>query len=645
MAKMVDRPPPRTADEWARDNRVMPLGSPIPGPFDPSVNPYMQPIVAAFAKPQYNRITFVMGTQMGKSVTMENVVGWRLDDDPTPVLYVAPTSNLIDSTIEPKFDALFLQSETLAKKYDHRRSTKYTKWLGGIKFRFAWAGSPTELAADSAGLVLVDEVDRIVNTNEGDTTTIIEARGDAFANSKVAYTATPTKGRVGRFTHPKTKTAHWEITELDKLHSKVWKLWQQGTRHEWCVPCPHCHHYFIPWSGLLTPGIGDEGEVTPEAAEKKAGLRCPHCSVVIEDKYRRKMNERGVIIAPGEMVNQQGEITGTADTAGNTHFSAWVSGLCSFSPKKTYGYCAKRLIEALRTGDPETLQGVFNTVFGEPYDQPGDAPKWEEVKYHICQQIPPGKVLANPKFLLCTVDVQKRRLVYVVRAWWPGMGSQLVEHGELFGETDHPEVWEALSLLLEQEWSGYGIKQMGIDSGYRPDDVYAFARKHRGRCRVLRGDKMNRLFRMIRVGVTQQGRISRERTETRWDFDSSRAKAWVHSRIGRPYNKPAWWVLSSATTDDYCKEIVGEEYDELNDEWKQVGENHYLDCEAMQFILANILNVHRIKRNIDFYPLLEGNNQTTTEKKKASVPSTPTPEVKTQPSAPADPLNDWLTCT
>lgn len=250
-ATMVEAPPPRTSDEWARDKRIMPPAAPVPGPFNPDSNPYMKPVAWAFAQPQFRRVTFVMGTQMGKSVTMENVVGHRIDEDPTPVLYVTPTKPLITSTVEPKFMDMFRECAALWRKYDKRRSSIYTKWIGGTKFRFAWAGSPTELAADSAGLILVDEVDRIVNTGEGDTTEIIEARGDAYVDSKVGYTATPLRGRVTKRKHPVTGLEHWQVGKRGAVTSKVWRLWQSGTRHEWAIPCPNCLDYFIPHMDLL----------------------------------------------------------------------------------------------------------------------------------------------------------------------------------------------------------------------------------------------------------------------------------------------------------------------------------------------------------------------------------------------------------
>ncbi|MEI8598907.1 phage terminase large subunit family protein [Vibrio sp. M60_M31a] len=63
----------------------------------------------------------------------------------------------------------------------------------------------------------------------------------------------------------------------------------------------------------------------------------------------------------------------------NNHFSIWVSGLCSFSGKKSYGYLARKLLQAQRGGDPHQLLSVYNTGFGEIFAVVGDAPEWEEV--------------------------------------------------------------------------------------------------------------------------------------------------------------------------------------------------------------------------------------------------------------------------
>lgn len=573
----------------------MPPSAPIPGPFNPDTNPYMKPVAWAFAQPCFSRVTFVMGTQMGKSVTMENVIGHRLDEDPTPIMYVAPTAPLLKSTVVPKFMDMIRECSSLLRKLDGARSTTFVKWLAGTKLRFAWAGSPTELAADSAGLIMVDEVDRITNTAEGDTTEIIEARGDAYVDSKVGYTATPTAGKVEKRPDERSGLWHWVPGKPAAIRSKIWQLWQSGTRHEWAVPCPHCGKYFIPWSDLLWwPGKGSTEECTPDEAEKHARLTCPSSGCMIEDKWRPWMNQRGVPVAPGESVSKTGQLQGTADTAGFTHYSIWISGMCSFAAKKSYGFLAKKLLGAQISGDPATLQGVYNTGFGECYSEAGDAPTWEEVR-QACYGYAAGELLLEPLRIYCTIDVQKNRLVYVIRAWYAGLGSMLLEHGELWGETDQDAVWEQLGELLDTDYDGHPISLCGIDIGYRDDQVYRFINDNKSRSIALRGrDRLDKPFKKEVVEVDRKGKV-RKRGDARWAFDSPLAKRWVHSRFGRPSNRPGWWLLHQQVTDDYCKQLVGEEWREGEGRFHQVGENHYLDCEAMQYILALRDKLHRRK--------------------------------------------------
>jgi phage terminase large subunit GpA-like protein len=594
MAEVVDAPPTRTPSEWAKQSRIMPLTSPEPGPVRPERNPYLIEPAAAFTDPKAKRITYVTGTQSGKSFLQENVIGHRLDDDPCPIIYYAPTEGNITKKVEPVMMAMLGQSPSLDKKFARDRSTQYVKRVGAGTLYLSWMGSTTETASTSARLILVDELDRCSKNAEGSVVELVEARGDAYADSRVGFTATPTVGRVEKYKHPKTGLEHWAVGERKKIASPTWRQWQSGTRKEWAIPCIDCHEYFIPWSGLLWwPGKGTEDECVPAVAEREARLCCPNCGSLIEDKYRQRMNKRGRYVAPGESVNADGKVIGESETAGNSHFSYWTSGLCSFSAKKSYGFLAKKLMTALQSGEPEELLPVYNTGFGECYAMAGEAPPWEAVKamawkYHS------GHILSSPEYLLCTVDVQKNRLVYVVRAWYLGMASALVECGELWGDTLQPDVWDDLAELLDRDWGGRELDEIGIDCGYRDDMVFDFVRRHKGRARALRGDKLDKPYRAIRVDVDSRGK-TRKRGDMRWDFDSPRAKSWVHSRVGWSNKKPGFWILPADIDEDYCKQIVGEEFDESESVWKKIGENHYLDCEAMQYMLARMKGLKRQK--------------------------------------------------
>ena len=92
-------------------------------------------------------------------------------------------------------------------------------------------------------------------------------------------------------------------------------------------------------------------------------------------------------------------------------------------------------------------------------------------------------------------------------------------------------------------------------------------------------------YRKENVEQNKQGKV-RKRGDSRVAFDSPLAKRWVHSRFGRPDNRPGWWILHQQVTDDYCKQLVGEEWRDAEGQFVQVGENHYLDCEAMQYVMS-----------------------------------------------------------
>ena len=599
-SEIVDAPMPRHAGEWASVNRVFPKHAPEPGHFKQYRTPYTEEVYRAFIDPLVLQVTFILATQGGKSVTLENLMGWKMDDDPVPVLYVAPTKNMLARAILPKIKDMVSQCRTLSAKYDARESDRFSYFFGGVKARFAWSGSPAELAADSAGLVLVDEVDRLIDTVEGSTVDIIEARGDAYCDSKIGYVSTPTRGIIDRSTHPVSGVEHWSVVDHSKVSSKVWQLWQSGTRHEWSVPCPYCNEFFAPYSGLLFPGKNEAAQYTPDEAEKIAGLNCPHCKKLITDKYRQLMNKRGVFVAPGESVSKDGEITGTADTAGFTHKSYWVSGLCSFSQKKSYGYCAKRLVEAHRTGDLGKLLSVYNTKLGECYAKESADLTWKDIKSQV-YNYKLNSLIADSAHIFCTVDVQEKYLVYVTRAWWPGMGSALIDNDEILGRPDRPEVWYKLSQLFDEEWNGNAIKLMGIDCGYLPDEVMPFVWKYRSSARALRGGSISKLFRAAKDSSDKYDNLKIE-------FSSSRAKSFVHNRIGSDHDGSKFWLLPSDIEDDYCKQLVGEHYDLSTDKWLKTNDNHYLDCEAMQFILAKVYRLDKSKSPV-FLDDLVGDNE------------------------------------
>ena len=552
----------------------------------------MIPIVQACARPAYKRIIAVMASQMGKTAGLLNVIGHRLMDDPTPLIYVGPTRHTIDTVIEPKVMDLLKGVPSLWEGLQKGKTlTKTHKKINGISLRLVWAGSAAELASDSASVVLVDEVDRMSNIQgEGNVIELAEARTATYADGRLIATSTPTLGLVETFVHPSTGIEHWAVSE--NVSSPIWRLWQSGSRHEWAWACPHCSRYFIPRSKhLVWPS-----DSSLDVIGKEAILVCPHCEGCITDSQKAHLNSTGVYIAPGESVNEQGEVVGTADTAASNTASFWVSGIASFSPKKTFGFLAQKLVSAQRSGEPERLQSVLNTDFGELFSLGGEAPSWTEVleRKHGYRQ---GEIPQGMQLLTMGVDVQKNRLVYVVRAWSQDWESWLIEHGELWGETTQPGVWHALSRLLQQSWQGQPLSGAAIDSGYQTEAVYRFCRLYKGLAHATKGHAhLDKPYYRSTLGAGNNPKSGM----ALWHYNSDQLKSWVHARLQWPVDQPGGWWLPEDISDDYCKQLVSEQR-AVNKNGKVTWiklkkDNHYLDCEALAYLMVRLLTGDREDR-------------------------------------------------
>jgi phage terminase large subunit GpA-like protein len=578
----------------------------------------MIPFMRAFDDPAYNTVVFVCGGQMGKTDSIIDVVLSRLDQRPVPIIYAGPDRNFVTDQFEPRFDDALNRSASLSVKLARGKKNKKTrKIVSGVPVRLAWAGSANQLKSDPAGLAIVDERDGMAKNvkGEGDPVRLLEVRGDTHADFTLGITSTPTEGTIETEKDEASGLEFWKSVEVDdaaSLDSPIWKLWQRGTRYHWAWPCPHCAEYFIPrFKCLVIPKIDItprgamekiERDATPIEARRLAYVECPRCGSVIEDKHKFAMNARGVYVAPGQHVAPDSTIIGAPPESSTISF--WVSGLAS--PFVTFGERAGRYVEALNSGDQEEVQTVINGGFGELWaPASGDAPEWADVARrklpYESRQIPVGVL-----FLTAGVDVQKRRLVYVIRGWGVRQESWLIEHDEFWGDTDHPDVWTDLAEVLQQSLGDLVIRRAFIDSGFRPGKkdevpehrVYEFCRRHARIVYAVKGfDHRDQPLSVKRIDVTPAGKAARYGLDL-VRLDSDFFKSWVHERVRWPDDQPGGWHLPADVTEAYCRQIVSEgriKKPSGGYMWVQRSrENHFLDCEAMAYAAAYMLGVHRI---------------------------------------------------
>lgn len=602
VAEIFRPKPKRTPDRWANETRVLPLGEVAePGPFRCERTPYMIPIMRASVDTRIRQVVGVCATQMAKTDTVSNVIGYRLDDDPIPVIYVAPTRELLEKQIEPRLTSMLKSSAALwAKCAQGKTGSKMLKRVNGTSLRLAWAGSATQLASQAAGLVVMDEIDKMDVDVEGEGSPIelVKARLATFPDSKLLIISTPTEGHVVEERHPVSRLCHWQTADPKSIRSSIWKLWQAGTRFEWAWPCPECGEYFIPHFSTLTW----PDKATPTEAKQGARVCCVNCGALIEDSAKREMNDRGRYVAPGQSIARDGTVSG--DVPENETHSFFVSGLCS--PWRTFGECVADYLDATSSADPDRIKGVMTSVFGEPYRMAADAPEWQQVKKRAGGYLL-GEVPKGVEWLTCGVDVQMTRLIAAVRGWGYGLESWLIQFVDVWGDTSQPDTWQRLrELVIERDYAGLTIRKCMVDSGYKPGEpnadhiVYDFCRQMPNLVVPAKGhDRLEKLVYASQIDVRESGKLIKNGLQL-WHVDSDRTKSFVHNRLRLPPNADGTWHLPSDVTEDYCQQLVAEaRLAELNGRatWLRLRKaNHALDCEAMNVAAIHMLGGHMMVR-------------------------------------------------
>ena len=384
--------------------------------------------------------------------------------------------------------------------------------------------------------------------------------------------------------------------------SPIWQLWQQGTRHHWVWPCPHCEEYFVPRFNLLRYPL----KVGPLEAARDTFLECPACGGVINDTHKADMNARGRYVAPGQTIDKTGAVHG--DFPDSKTISFWVSGLAS--PFVSFGERIAVLVEAQQSGDDGMVQQAVNAGFGELYSPGGgEVPEWMELaEKSRAATYSRGEVPADVLYLTLAADVQRHSIPWVIRGFGARASSWLVNYGYLRGDTTEPEIWQALGDLVSEPIQGLPIRLAFIDSGFRPgkvdtlplNRVYEFCRRFMRRVRPTKGSSapMRTPLIMSKIEVRRKdGRAATFGLDL-VRLDTDHWKSWVHERLRWPTDQIGGWHLFRGVDDDYCHQIVSEarlKQPTGKVEWVQRSRaNHFFDCEAMLAACGYLLNVQRI---------------------------------------------------
>lgn len=621
MRKILTPRPRTNPVKWAA-NREYPETAGHPGPRNPHKTPYMVPFAMAVHSRTHKRVVLVVSAQSGKTETFMDCIGERLDTAPVPTLYVGPSKQFLTEQFEPRLDDL-MQNTVLKDRLAPKSKQKKTrKVINGVPLRLAHGGSSTAMKSDPFGVAYTDEVDELMSNlkGQGNPVGLIDARGDTYPDFVHAVTSTPSEGSTEVERDPESGLEFWAETDPEQVKSTIWRLWLTGTRYHWAWPCPHCGEFFIPRFECLAwdkpkDASGRELPSTASMAKNTAHLVCPQGCVIYEDETvtiepanmpaKEWMNSRGVYVAPGQSIDPDGTVQGLPPESWT--LSYWVSGLCS--PFVKWAERAARYVEAVRTGDPSAIQSVKNQGFGELFAPGGAASAaWSEVQARASKEYVLGDMPSGVRVLTLTVDVQRDRVIYVVRGWGASGTSWLVDYGDLFGATEELTVWNDLANLATSTYDGIPIKLGLVDSGFRPGKkfivpehrVYAFCHRFNGLIRPTKGSStpMRKPIAVSKIEVDLEGH-DRKQSLDLMRLDTDHFKSWVQQKIRWLDGMPGSWNVPFDITEDYCRQIVSEARVTAPGgkvKWVVRSKlNHFLDCEAMQGAAQMVLNLQHLR--------------------------------------------------
>ena len=618
FAEIMRVPVRQTPDVWAAKNRVYGPETGVPGPRDPKLSPSMIPLVRAVVSGIYKRAVAATAAQMGKTDGVLDVIGQRLDQMPTPILYVGPSADFNRDQFEPRVKQLVDESDRLKDKIVRgRREKKTLKIIAGVTLRLASAGSSTALKSNPAGLGLVDEYDEMTANiqGQGDPLGVVEARGETYADFVTMVTSTPSKGIVETEIDEVNGLEFFAIGDPLEIESPIWRLFQEGTRHHWATHCPHCDAVFIAMKKHLHWPAGS----TPAQAARDAYVVCPK-GCVIEDNRDQvshylestpgKMNSAGFMIAPGQTIEDAKAGVNPPD---NSTYSQWSSGL--WSPFVSWGMRAERLVKAEMSAEESKIQTATNANFGEVYSPglSGDMPDWKTLLDHRTK-FAPGETHRGMARIVMGVDVQKRGLYFTIRGFGARGTSWLIRNGYVIGSTAETDVWEQLANIMLAPINGIHIEKVLIDAGYRPDKaeagsvhrVYDFCRQYSfvaSPCKGRSTASGSRPYTVSKIEVKPDG-SRRPFSVNLMMIDTDFFKSLVHTRIKTPLGAAGAFYLHSEADEDYARQVLSEvrivHPGKPKPEWKSVRrDNHYFDCEALCAVAGYILNVQMIPEGVE----------------------------------------------
>ena len=437
-------PPDLKLSEWADTYRQLSSeASASPGKWRTDKAPYQREIMDAITNIDIQKVVVMSAAQVGKTDAMVlNPIGYYVHYEPSPIMVIQPTIQMAEAFSKERLSPMIRDTPVLAERINDKSrnsgNTIQQKVFPGGHVTMVGANSPAGLRSRPIRVLLADEIDAYPASAgaEGDPLLLASKRLTTYWNKKQVDISTPT------------------IKGLSRIEVE----YNNSSRGEWNVPCPHC--------GTLQPLKWSNIEFDEDNLEKIHYV-CEECGAVsTEAEWKEHFID-------GKFIHEDPE-----NPVKGFHLNTLASTIATWKEVVEKFLVAN---EEKKKGNIELMKVWTNTEMGETWEEEGETLEEDELikrrEYYGCE-VPDGVM-----YLTAGVDTQDDRFEIEVVGWGIEHESWGIKYAVIFGKLDQSQIWKDLDAFLQQTFqkkdgTKLALRCVCVDSGgHYTNEVYKFCKQ------------------------------------------------------------------------------------------------------------------------------------------------------------------------
>lgn len=444
---LVLKPPPKlTIDTWADMYRVLSTkSSAIPGKWKTDRVPFQREVMRAISDKNTEKVVMMYGAQLSKTEILMNTVGYFMDYEPSPIMFLMPTKDMAADFSTTRLNDMIQSTPQLRSKVIESadaRDTKRQKEFSGGYIVLTGSNSASELASRPIRVLLADEIDRFPRSakKDGDPLNLAIERVKTWPNSKIVLTSTPTI----------------------KGGSRIELEYENSSKDEYYIPCPKCGEMqTLKWGNIVFEDVSHKCEKCMETSTEYEWKRN-----LIKGEWRSTNPDVEPHISRGFHVSEL-----------YSPFTKWASMIRKFRAAK---------------GDEQLMKVFVNTALGECWEEKVERFDFEKIQAraedygeYINEEdgtINDIEIPDKVTVLTAGVDVQDDRLEVEIVGWGPGEESWGIYYRVIMGNPALPYVWNTLDEFLMRDFEYQNGEKIRVactcidTGGHHTDDVYRYVK-------------------------------------------------------------------------------------------------------------------------------------------------------------------------